>query len=71
MNSHAVPEKSAFKIKSYSPGELAVFYEVDPKTFRNWLKPHVSDIGERAGRFFTSKQVQIIIDKIGFPPEVD
>jgi fibrillarin-like rRNA methylase len=49
---------------------LAALYEVDPKVFRNWLKPFLKDIGERIGFYFTVKQVEVIFDKIGLPPKV-
>jgi len=58
---------SSFSLKPYTPLQLCVMYQVSKKTFMKWLVPFGLDIGERTGHFYSIKQVQVIIDKIGFP----
>lgn len=54
-------------IKGYTVRELAGFYGISPKTFRTWLKPHLVNIGEKQGRYYTALQVRIIFEKLGLP----
>jgi hypothetical protein len=61
-------ERDDIVIKPYSAQELAALYYVTRPTLRRWLKPHLPVIGTRYGHFYTSKQVEIIFSKIGWPP---
>jgi hypothetical protein len=54
-------------IKPCTITELADMYGVSLKTFRKWLQPHEEAIGKRLGRYYTTLQVRIIFDKLGFP----
>jgi hypothetical protein len=54
-------------VRAYSLKELAALYEVTPRTIKIWLEPFEEFIGEKKGRLYTIKQVQIIFDKIGDP----
>jgi len=47
--------------------ELAMLYQVDPKTFRKWLKPFENKIGERVGHYYTTKQVKVILNELSLP----
>ncbi len=51
--------------------ELAKLYRVDRRTFRSWLDKFQGLIGERTGRYFSVKQVEIIIDHLGTPYQVN
>jgi hypothetical protein len=55
------------EIKPYSLTELSRIYGVTLHTMRKWLKPHLSAIGEKHGRLFTTLQIRIIFDKLGLP----
>ena len=55
------------KIRASNPKEIAMMYGVSTKTLRTWLGPHKIKLGERRGRYFTAKQVRIIIDVLGEP----
>ena len=55
------------EIKPYSAKDLAGIYGVCDKTFKKWIKPFASDIGEKNGRFYTVAQVKVIFDKLGVP----
>ena len=57
------------KIRPYSITELAALYEVKPRTIKIWIEPFLEFIGEKRGRFYTNKQVQIIFSKIGEPDQ--
>lgn len=60
-------EKNILKGPS-SLSQLAKAYDVDVRTLKNWLNPHVAAIGKKIGRFYTVRQVSIIFELIG-PPE--
>ena len=55
-------------IRGYMTKELAMMYQVSPKVFRMWIKPHLHAIGERQGWYYTSAQVKIIFERLGPPP---
>jgi hypothetical protein len=46
-------------------------YNVSKKTMTRWLKPHLPKIGQREGRYYNVKQVQIIFDLFGLPDCLD
>jgi hypothetical protein len=58
---------SEIKVQAYTIGYLATLYNVSRNTFKKWLRPHLNDIGERTGWYYTSKQVSIIFEKLGEP----
>ena len=59
--------QNTIEIKHYSTKELAGFYGVCDKTLLKWMKPFISEIGQKQGRFYTVAQVKIIFDKLGVP----
>jgi hypothetical protein len=54
-------------VKPYTIKELSALYGISPKALKTWLQPHVIEIGEKRGRYFTTHQVRIIFEKIGLP----
>ena len=60
----SIPEPT---VKAYTISELAALYSISTKAFKTWLKPHAQEIGQRQGRYFTTRQVRIIFEKIGMP----
>jgi uncharacterized protein YjcR len=58
--------KSGIEIKPYSLRELAVMYGISVNTFKKWVKPYKSEIGQKVGRFYNAKQVEFIFDKFGY-----
>jgi uncharacterized protein YjcR len=54
-------------IRPYTLSELAAMYGVSAKTMRTWMLPHKESIGKRVGRLYTTKQVDIIFEKLGLP----
>mgnify|MGYP002777293404 FL=1 len=54
-------------VKGYTVKELASFYGISPKTFRNWLEPHQKAIGQKTGWYYNALQVRIIFEKLGMP----
>ena len=62
-----MPETTQPTVKAYTISELAALYGISTKTIKTWLKPHVQEIGQRRGRYFTTLQIRIIFEKIGMP----
>lgn len=54
-------------IRPYTHKELAVLYRVSWLTFKKWLKPFESEIGNKTGHFYSSRQVEVIFEKLGLP----
>ncbi len=66
-----ISKNKTITVRPYSLKELAALYDVKPRTVKIWLQPFSSVIGDKKGRFYTIKQVEIIFDKIGEPKEMD
>ncbi len=64
---HSVMEKSCHH-PPLSKKELTIAYERSYETLRKWLAPHLDAIGEYAGGSYTPRQVGIIFDRLGDPP---
>ena len=62
--------RDAPEIKHYSTRELAKFYGVCDKTLLKWMRPFITDIGPKQGRYFTVAQVGMIFEKLGKPGSV-
>lgn len=56
-----------FNVQHYTLKELAGLYQVCKKTMRRWIDKHAPEAGQIEGRYYTSKQVAIIVMKIGVP----
>jgi transposase len=54
-------------LKHYTLRELAKFYGVCEKTFKKWITPFLSEIGEKNGKFYSIAQVRIIFQKLELP----
>ena len=55
------------QVRPYTYKELTQLYGVSKRTLQNWLKPFKVEIGEKPGRYFTVKQMDMIFKKLGFP----
>lgn len=66
-----ISKNKTITLRPYSLKELAALYDVKPRTVKIWLQPFSSVIGDKKGRFYTIKRVEIIFDKIGEPKEMD
>lgn len=58
---------SKLEIKPYTKKELAAIYGISPRSFNTWIKPFLSEIGTKQGKYMTVNQVRIIIEKLGLP----
>ena len=58
---------SDFLVRCYTHQELSKLYRVSWKTFKKLLKPYSKQIGQKNGHFYTSRQVMIIIKRLGLP----
>ena len=50
--------------------DLSALYQVDPRTFRRWLKPFEKEIGPRRGYYFSIPQVKIIFRLLELPSTI-
>jgi hypothetical protein len=55
------------ELRAYTTKELAELYKVNERTFKRWIEPFSSTIGERNGHFFNINQVRTIFEKLGSP----
>ena len=62
--------EETFRLKPYTQSGLAVLYGVSLTTIKKWLKPMAQEIGERKGWYFSIKQVDIIVKKLGLPETI-
>jgi hypothetical protein len=67
MNNSKTQKTTSLELRSYTPLQLSRMYEVSKNTFLKWLKPFEKEIGARNGHYYSIRQVEIIIDKLGFP----
>lgn len=57
----------SISLRPYCLKELALLYEVNPRTIKVWLKRFENAIGPKNGRYYTIRQVEVIFEKIGEP----
>jgi hypothetical protein len=60
-------ENYSTELKPYSSKEIAGIYGVCDKTFKKWLKPFDTCVGQKNGRYYTIAQVKVIFEKLGLP----
>ena len=58
-------------IQPYMMCELRNIYNVSAKTLRNWLSKIEPELGERHGRYYSAKQVEIIFKNFGVPYRIE
>ena len=60
-----------FFLKAYSVKQLSEIYGVSTKTFRRWIAPFKSHIGDKQGYFYNIAQVKRIVQTLGVPGAVE
>lgn len=51
--------------------ELAAYYQVDVRTFKQWMScPTLCEIRPEKGRFYSIKQVRVIVGHLGDNEEI-
>lgn len=55
------------QVRPYTLKELTQLYGVTKPTLISWLKQHQERIGQKTGRYYTVKQIDMIFQLIGFP----
>ena len=63
--------KKQIALKPYTLKELSELYGMDWRTFKKWLEPFQSEIGEKKGRYYQIPQVRIIFKKLDLPSMID
>lgn len=59
-------KRKVFVIKHYNQTQLAAFYGLSWKTMGKRIKL-IPDIGEKTGQLFDPRQVELIVETIGYP----
>ena len=59
---------SRLGIRPYSKRELAALYEVSTRSFFTMFKPHEEKVGKKLGRYYSTKQIEILFHELGLPP---
>ncbi len=57
-------------VQPYMIGELASLYKISPKTLKNWMVKVEPELGERCGRYYSARQVEIIFKTFGIPYKI-
>ncbi|MFA6923619.1 MAG: hypothetical protein WC223_05125 [Bacteroidales bacterium] len=71
MNTENPEPKNTIHIRPYTLSEISAFYKVHYKTLKRWLSPFKDEIGQKNGKFYSIKQVEIIFKKLSFPYDED
>ncbi len=66
----SIIQNGRVQLRAYSVSELAGLYDVCSRTFKKWLEPCEAEIGPKHGRFYTVRQVKIILEILGLPAEI-
>lgn len=54
-------------VRPYQKKDLERLYGVSPFILNTWLKPFETELGERVGLYYNTRQVRIIFEKLGAP----
>lgn len=57
-------------MKAYSQKEVAELYCISVKSLKTWLKPFEGEIGPKCGRYYTPRQIKVIVEKLGMPEKI-
>lgn len=60
-------KRAMFEVKPYSKREMAEIYNVCSKTFEKWVNPFKDEIGTLNGRYYTVRQVKLILERLDLP----
>ncbi len=64
-------KRNSVEVKPYSIGELAKLYNMSIRTIKNWLEPHMEQVGKKIGRYYTVKQVLVIFEILEVPSNLE
>jgi transposase len=62
--------ETEIKVKPYMQKEISEIYGIGNATMRAWIKKISPKIGQRYGRYYTVKQVEIIFREFGVPYKI-
>lgn len=61
----SIPER--VEAKAYTKKEIAAMYGISSRALTTWLKPFLSTIGTKQGKYYNVNQVREIFTKLGTP----
>jgi hypothetical protein len=70
MNQQTNMPRTIF-IKPYTAKDMSALLHVTPRVFKRLIAPLEEELGIRRGRYFTVKQVELIVREIGLPHDLD
>ncbi|MCC6837239.1 MAG: hypothetical protein IT234_01760 [Bacteroidia bacterium] len=68
MKEKDAEQKHKVGLRPYTKSDLAGLYEMKHRAFYSLFKPHEATVGVKLGRYYSSKQVEIIFQCLGLPP---
>ena len=60
--------KPKLALKPSTKKDLADLYEMKTRAFYSLFKPYEKTIGEKLGRYYSPRQVELVFDCLGLPP---
>ena len=60
--------KSKTGLRPSTKKDLADLYEMKHRAFYSLFKPHEETIGAKLGRYYSTRQVEIVFKCLGLPP---
>lgn len=63
------PEKGIM-VQPYMQKDLSKIYGIGESTMKEWIKKIKPKVGQRYGRYYTVKQVEIIFKEFGVPYKI-
>ncbi|MEO6832673.1 MAG: hypothetical protein ABI378_09400 [Chitinophagaceae bacterium] len=70
QNPQSILSGISFPLKAYTVKQLSELYGVSTKTFRRWVEPFKTAIGEKHGYFYNISQVKCIVQRLGVPGDI-
>lgn len=60
-------ENGKLIIRRYRINDLAAIYEISYKTMRKWMSNFPDELGRKAGRYYSIRQLEFMIGQFGEP----
>lgn len=59
------------KLKPYTKKELASIYQISVRCLTSWIQRIKPEVGPKQGKYYTIRQVKIILDHLGLPGDME
>ncbi len=68
MKENVEEQKHKTGLRPYTKSDLAGLYEMKHRAFYSLFKPYEATVGAKLGRYYSTRQVEIIFKCLGLPP---